>query len=260
MLKELYTSALSMLNQQTKLEVLANNLANANTTAYKRQSVFERYLIDSRANFFNVPGDVEQDDPPVGFYIDFSKGAFEQTHNPLDIAIENENGFFIVEDEQGKQYLTRAGRFELSTDGTIITKDGKKLIGDTGPLVIRDMFFLEKNNIVDTQKVEIKITEDGEVFANETSIGSIKIVKVENLNSLKALQNSLFAFDEDTNYEILNDDEVILRQGWVENSNVNIIKEMVAMIELQRLFEAGTKVIQTNDNTLDHSIRIGRYY
>jgi len=92
MIKELYTAAMGMIPQQTRLEVIANNMANANTTGFKRDSVFERNLIDAKANLWNTPGDAEDDDPPIGKYTDFSSGSMQQTYNPLDIAL-NGDGF-----------------------------------------------------------------------------------------------------------------------------------------------------------------------
>ena len=90
MLKELYTAAMGMLPQQTRLEVLSNNIANAGTAGFKRESVFERNLIDSKANLYNVAGDAEEDDAPVGSAIDFRPGSFRQTENPFDIAGEGD--------------------------------------------------------------------------------------------------------------------------------------------------------------------------
>ncbi len=110
MLKEFFTAALGMQNQQTRLEVIANNLANANTNGYKSENVFERNLIDARENFYNVSGNVEQNDPPIGSYYDLSAGSYTKTDNTLDIAIDGK-GYFVVEDSEGKQFLTRNGSF-----------------------------------------------------------------------------------------------------------------------------------------------------
>ncbi|MFP4528981.1 MAG: flagellar hook-basal body protein [Candidatus Kapaibacterium sp.] len=259
MLKELFTAALGMTPQQTRMEVTANNLANANTTGFKRGSVFERNLIDARANFYNVPGDVEDDDPPIGSYVDFSAGSFEQTSNPLDVAIDT-NGFFVVSDEDGNQYFTRNGHFELSQDGTIIAKDGKALMGRDGPINISKEFASDKMITRDTTKVDIKITESGEVFANDFHAGTIQIARVENLYQINKVSDQDFVATDGAEITMLDPEEVMLRQGWLEGSNVDVVKEMVTMIELQRMFEAGSKVIHTNNETLDRSISLGRYY
>ncbi len=258
MLRELYTAALGMMPQQTRLETVANNIANSSTTGYKRTDVFERQVIDSVEHFANTPTGVEQDDPPVGEYTDYSKGSFVMTGNKLDLAIENDNAFFVLEDEDGNQYLTRAGNFTLSEDGFLETTDGKKLVGESGTVNIATDEFFKSFTAGDNKNLDIRITEQGDVFINDTRIDGIDIVRVENPQSLMHTNGSAFIAQEDTIAEIADPAEVNIRQGWLENSNVDIIKEMVKMIELQRMFELGSKVISTNDSTLDDSFRVGR--
>ncbi len=258
-LKELYTAALGMQNQQTRLEVVANNIANASTGGFKRASVFERNMIDARANFFNVQGDVEQNDPPIGSYYDFADGAFQQTHNPLDLAIEGK-GFFVVQNEVGQDFLTRSGNFRISSDGEIVTPDGKKLMGESGAIQLNDEVLAEAQTTKDNSLTNLRIAENGEVFVNDYEVGKLVIADVKNLESLQRVSNQNFLATESTDIGFVNSDEIKIKQGWMENSNVNIIGEMIEMIELQRMFEAGSKVIQTNDSTLDKAIALGRYY
>jgi flagellar basal-body rod protein FlgG len=260
MLKELYTAAMGMLPQQTRLETIANNMANANTAGFKRASVFERNLIDARANFYNTPGDAEQNDPPVGSYIDYSQGAYTQTDNPLDLAIDSQNGFFMVEDADGNKQLTRAGNFKLSTEGYIVTPEGRKLLGSNQePIKVTDDYNLSKQSAEQSKALNIRVSNNGEVSVNEKHIGDIQVVDVANLESLQQLTTSDFVIRTDTDLVYRNSDNTNIRQGWIENSNVNIVDEMVKMIELQRMFELGSKVIHTNDGTLDQSMRIGKY-
>lgn len=260
MLKELYTASMGMMPQQTRLEVIANNMANANTPGFKRESIFERNLIEATEHFYNVPGDVEQDDPPYGSYIDFSKGAFEKTDNPLDIAIENSKGFFVMRDAEGNEFLSRSGHFMLSPDGTIEATDGKLLMGADGPLSVQFEYHNNPLNLNDSKAVELRISENGEVFANNQNIGMLRIVNVDNPQSLHRVSNANFVASELTVQSEIMQENVAVRQGWLENANVDIVSEMVTMIELQRMFEAGSKVIQTNDGTLDQSMRVGRFY
>ncbi len=89
MLKERYTAALGMVPQQTRLEVISNNIANANTVGFKRESAFERSLISAQANLNNVKGDVESDDTPTDTFTDFGQGSAERTGNQFDFAIVN---------------------------------------------------------------------------------------------------------------------------------------------------------------------------
>lgn len=260
MLKELYTAALGMQPQQTRLELIANNMANANTPGFKRASLFERNLIDARENLLNTPGDVESEDAPIGSYIDFSKGDFEKTDNDLDIAISNPEGFFVLEDEYGERTFSRSGHFTLSDEGTIITTDGKMLMGENGPLNIQLQTLYDPFNADNAKTVNVKITENGEVYANDLDVGALDIVKISNPESLTNISNANFVPTEDTYIEYLPQEEVQVKQGWLEGSNVDIISEMVSMIELQRTFELGSKVIRTNDSTIDDSLKLGRYY
>lgn len=265
MLKELYTAAMGMLPQQTRLEVIANNMANVNASGFKRAAVFERNLIDAKDNFFNVQGDAEQNDPPVGMYIDFAPGSFQKTDNPLDLAIDSNDGFFMVQDEDQNKTLTRSGNFKLSTDGYLQTAEGKKLLGiNLQPINIHSMI-----NDGDYQDLRIlsqspdganlRINPNGEVLVNEKSMGTIQIVDVKNPDSLQQISTNDFIIRSNTEIEYRNPDSASIKQGWLEGSNVDIVSEMVQMIELQRLFELGSKVIQTNDTTLDQSIKIARF-
>ena len=258
MLKELYTAAMGMMPQQTRLEVIANNMANASTIGFKRDSVFERNLIDAKSNLFNVPGSAEDDDMPIGTYIDYRTGAMQQTFNPLDMAIQN-GGFFVTQDEEGKQFLTRDGHFKLSEDGSITAMDGKLLIGENGPINVQSQVLVNKEANENLNTADIKITQNGEVFVNSQSVGRVTVAQVDGIESLQKISGADFVATDPSRVKYIPENDVEIKQGWLESSNVDIIKEMVSMIELQRGFEAGSKVITTNDTTLDNSIRLGRY-
>ena len=258
MLKELYTAALGMVPQQTRLEVLSNNIANANTVGFKRESAFERSLISAQANLNNVKGDVESEDTPTDTYTDFGQGAAERTGNHFDFAIDNKKGYFTLEDSEGKQYFSRAGHFTLGQDGKIETADGLALTGDNGPIYVNQQKFLP-GQMDDTKAILLRVEETGEVFANEQTVGRIQLTDIENPQTLVRETGAHFSATDNTVMNPVPIEEASIRQGYVENSNVNIIKEMVEMIELQRMFEMGQKVITTNDGTLDRSIEIGRF-
>ncbi|MGB9771529.1 MAG: flagellar hook-basal body protein [Candidatus Kapaibacteriota bacterium] len=259
MIKELYTAALGMIPQQMKLEIGANNLSNANTIGFKKERLFERAVIEAKLNILNNLGYTEALDIPNSTYTDFSAGNFENTNNPLDIAIENPNAFFEVEDNEGNRYLTRAGNFTLNRDGSICAKDGKFLVADVGRLNILREFAINNSSIENTIASNVRITERGEVYLNQALIGRIQLVEVENPESLEKVSGVYFKPTVNTRQRYLNYEETILRQGWVETSNVNPVEEMVSLIELQRMFELGAKVIQTQDQTIDQSLRVGRF-
>lgn len=258
MLKELYTAALGMIPQQTRLEVTANNIANANTIGYKRSGIFEQSLIEARENLLNVRGDAETEDLPISQYIDFRTGALQKTGNPLDLALDGSSTFFTVADTDGNEYLTRAGHFTLDPQGFVIMPDGKKLLTTSGPLRIE---IPQQGDIINNDHLtrQIQISPNGEVQLNGLFIGQLRIVEVTNPQTLQRSGHTCFVPTDITVLEEVPPDRVRLQQGFIETSNVNIVNEMVTMIQLQRMFELGQKVIQTNDSTLERSIDIGRF-
>jgi len=133
------------------------------------------------------------------------------------------------------------------------------LMGVNGPINVQQQVFGDNNTTNENRNVEIKVNDNGEVFANNEQVGSIIVAKVTNLNQMEKVSNEGFVTRNNAGIEYSSQENVSLKQGWLENSNVDIVKEMVQMIELQRMFEAGSKVIHTNDSTLDNSIKLGRY-
>lgn len=260
MIKELFVGAIGMIPQQTKLEIVANNIANANTIGYKKDSTFENEIVKAQNEFQTFIDTNKVGLKRIGRYTDFSKGGFEQTGNPLDIAIENPNAFFLLEDSEGNQYLTRAGKFNLNKDGSIVARDGKYLLGENGIINLYRELFISSSIIENNITPLIKITRNGEVFVNQALVGKIQLVEVENPETLERLDGAHFRISDESRIHFLAFDNVAIRQGWLEGSNVNIIDELIKMIELQRQFDLGAKVVQTNDNLLDQSVKISRVY
>lgn len=258
MIKELYTAAMGMMSQQTRLEVISNNIANASTVGFKRDSVFERNLIDSKANLYNIVGSAEQNDPPIGSYVDFANGSYDQTGNNFDLAIDGK-GFFLLNDEQGREFLTRAGNFKINDEGDVISANGKYLMADGGRVNVYSSLGGDAFNS-DTRRSEVKVDNSGEIFINNISQGNLDIVDTPDNVVLEKVSSSDFILTGDYQYTKLENDKVTIRQGWLENSNVNVIDEMVEMINLQRQFDAGSKVISTNESTLEQSIALGKFF
>jgi len=138
--------------------------------------------------------------------------------------------------------------------------DGKFLMGQNGYLSVSNEFMKIESGINNSNALNLRIAENGDVFINDMNIGTILIAGADNPQSLKKVSDTSFIAGEGTLINNLPQEEVVLRQGWLENSNVDVIKEMVSMIELQRAFDAGSKVIQANNETLEKSISLGRYY
>jgi flagellar basal-body rod protein FlgG len=258
MLKELYTAALGMLPQQMRLEITANNIANANTVGYKRSGIFEQSLIEARENLLNVRGDAETEDLPLRQYVDFRPGALQKTGNPLDLALDSNGTFFVVADPDGTEYLTRGGHFTLDDRGFIITGDGKLLLSASGPIQLL-LPALDENAHSDNRERNIQISPQGEIQLNGQFIAQLRVVQIANPQTLSRSSATCFLPTDATDIRELAPHDIRVQQGYLESSNVNVISEMVTMIQLQRMFELGQKVIQTNDSTLDRSIEIGRF-
>ena len=260
MIKDIHTAAFTMLNAQTRLEVAANNIANASTPAFKREVVFERNLIDSKASLHNNPGKIERQDAPIGSYLDWTAGEYNYTNNPFDVAIEGA-GFFVCKNADGAKSLTRCGAFGLNSEGYIVTRDGKFVAGvDEDAILIPDYAVInDGDNANDKTAVEVVITKTGEVLANDVQVGKLLLIDCEDYSQLQRISKQEFVPNYDVGLHMINDDALNIKQGWLESSNVSVIEEMITMIELQRVYEVGSKIIQTSDTTLERSIGTARF-
>jgi flagellar basal-body rod protein FlgG len=260
MIRALWTAASGMVAQQMNLDVTSNNLANVNTTGFKKnRAEFEDLMYQN----LKIAGTLNQngDQLPVGLQIGlgvrpvavhklFSQGDFQNTGNQLDIAIEGE-GFFRV-DKGGEIAYTRSGAFKLNSDGTIVTDNGYPL---------QPAFTVPQ----DTQN--IVITEDGHltcVDKNGTTLAEtdIPVYTFVNPAGLKAIGRNLF-YQTDASGEAIENvpgqgNAGTLAQGFLEMSNVEIVEEMVNMIVGQRAYEANSKAITTADSLLQIANQVKR--
>ncbi len=161
---------------------------------------------------------------------DFSNGNLLKTGNPLDLAINGE-GFFVLEDNR----YTRNGNFKISNDGYLVTQDGMKVLGSGGPVLV--------------QGKKIDISALGEVFVDDISVGEIKIVDFSDKGNLRKLNGGLFAAAEPGEEK-----KSHISQGYLETSNVEVVKEMVQMLTFLREFEAYQKMIQAFDEASGKTI------
>lgn len=248
MIKGIYTSALGLIPLQKKLEVIANNLANVNTTAFKRDDAFTNELISASTLFRDGTINPTDKDVSQQTTTDFSQGTLQQTGNNLDVALDGQ-GFFSIQTRNGIE-LTRDGSFTLSTDGTLVTRNGDTVMGTGGAIRL--------DNIQDLQKSQLVIERDGVVKAGDKIYGQIQIVAPENLNQLSKAGGNLYTLKSAGVVKQVDPSAVSVRQGFLEGSNVNPIDEMIAMIQLQSNFEAGQKAIQSQDNSLGQADQVGQ--
>ena len=256
MVRGLYTAYTGMVNQQKRLDIITNNLANASTTAYKREGAtaraFDEYM-GVRVNDKTVGNLVT----PIGNmslgvkigenYTDYSQGSFRNTENTYDIAIEG-NGFFSISftNKNGEQSIkyTRDGNFTLDADGALRTTDGDFVQGESGDIYIP------------TDAAQVTIVSTGDIYADGEYIDTIKITDFEDYNYLKKYGENMYdtvdgAVEKETN--------AVLHQGYLEASNINAVSEMVEMITITRAYESNQKALQSADSMLEKAVNeVGR--
>lgn len=242
MIRGIYTNAAAMNSQILKQEVTANNLANANTTGFKKEGVFRKYLVEHDTILRQNAADFKNLEDVDAVIIDFKQGELYPTSNPLDNAIEGD-GFFVVQTPRGVRY-TRNGNFQRDQDGFLITGNGYPVLG------IEGLIQLEGQNVF--------IGDDGTVAVDEELIDLLQIVDFPRPYRLNKIGDGLFEAEEETAFQ-LNIDQFKLRQGHLEQANVEIIEEMVNLIQTARDFETNQKSITMQDTTLDRAVNdVGR--
>ena len=251
MIRGLYTSAVGMTTQMRKMDVITNNIANADTTGFRRDGVITQTFEDQLfrrldANPINSSvGSMAMGVSVNELWTDFSMGNLRETGGTLDIALGG-TGFFVVNsvDTAGNvsERLTRSGTFTLSPGNTLMTLGGDIVMGENGPIQIPNG--------------EIYIDARGDIFSNEVFVDRLAVVDFENRESLRKFGNNLFFSTEDSIPTPFNGSVL---QGVLESSNVSSINEMVDMIALSRLFETNQRMINIHDTTLQRAVNdIGR--
>ena len=266
MVKGLYTAHTGMVNEMKRLDVLANNLANADTTAYKKEGTTSRtfademsYRLKDTSYLRGMPkklGEITYGVHLGQVYTDYDSGSFKVTDNTTDFAIDGK-GFFAIAftDKQGNTSVkyTRDGSFTVNTEGYLVTKDGDYVLNATGAMNGDPS---ERNFIRVNPNAEISVNQLGYIMQNDQVVGTLGMVDVDNYDYLEKYGENMYNLLDGGN-RIATDAKV--EQGVLETSNVNVVKEMVNMITIQRAYEAGQKVITSIDSTLDRAVNnVGR--
>jgi flagellar basal-body rod protein FlgG len=244
-----------MMAQQTNVEVIANNIANLNTTAFKRQRAeFQDLLYQSERRVGATSSDTGTI-VPVGVQICIgvktaavyritTQGNLTQTSNPLDLAIQG-RGFFQVLQPDGTTAYTRAGSFQLSPTGEIVTADG---------------FTVQPGITLPQNTLGLTINPSGQVLAQVAgqttpqTVGQLQLANFPNEGGLEALGSSLFQETPASGSPVTGAPGSTgfgtLNQGMLETSNVDVVSEITNLITAQRAYEMNSKVIQTSDQML----------
>ena len=255
MQRSLWTAATGMQAQQLNVDIISNNLANVNTTGFKKSRADFHDLIYST---LQAPGMASSAETmvPTGMQVGhgvrtaaiqrmFLQGDYLQTGNELDVAVDGK-GFFQVLLPNGETAYTRSGAFKVDADGRIVNSDGYVLLPEM---------------TVPEDTVSINIGTDGTVSviqagnaAAPTELGIIEMAYFPNPAGLEALGRTLFRETEASGDPVVGiagqDGLGTLTQGFLEMSNVNVVDEMVALIIAQRAYEANSKAVTTSDTML----------
>ncbi|MDR1049387.1 MAG: flagellar basal-body rod protein FlgG [Synergistaceae bacterium] len=255
MLRSLWSSASGMIAQQTNLDVVANNLANVNTSGYKKKRADFQDLLYQIDRQPGTPVDPNSTIPTgvqvglgtrvIGTPSFMTEGNLQITDNPLDWTIAGEQGYFQVTLQDGTIGYTRAGAWQTDGDGQIVSHDG---------------LLLEPAMIIPEDAVSIMLSPDGTLsvtLAGQTAtqeIGQLELARFVNPAGLLSVGSNLFRETDASGPPILAEPGVDgmaqVRQGILEMSNVQVVDEMVGMIIAQRAYEANSKGVQTADDLL----------
>jgi flagellar basal-body rod protein FlgG len=245
----------AMMNLEEKQAVVANNLANAGTAGYRKEVMetgsFSKVLDHQmkQVGAFDVPGKSSTNELVPGgggmgisgsftssTSTSFSQGALKLTGNKFDMSLDdNGKGFFSVQSKDGIRF-TRNGAFRLSTDGYLVTADGSKVLGQKGPIKL------------DGKDFEIK--DNGTITIDGKNVDRFLITEFTTTNTLRKDGESNFIAQD--GFKVTNDFSI--KQGYLEMANVNAVKEMMDLMQVQKMFEANQKVISAQDQALRKSV------
>ncbi len=251
----MYTAFFGAMTQEARMNIISNNLANVNTTGYKRESLAFEDVFVRFASDYADPNDSLEDRilwpesklrsqtrvSPT--HLVHEQGSLKNTGNDLDLAISGE-GFFEVETPEGELAYTRNGAFYRDPEtGAMITGQRFQLLGEDGPIILPE------------DAVNVVVTEDGLVTADGDAIGAINLTTFNDLNGLEKMGRQLFRIKEGTDIQPEPADNARVHQGFLEDSNVEVVYEMVNMISTMRAFEAMQKVVTTTHEKDQQLIR-----
>ncbi len=265
MVRSLWTAATGMVGQQFQIDTISNNLANVNTTGYKKNRVDFEDLLYQHQVLAGTPATAVSEIPtgvnvgvgvrPAASQKIFEMGSLQSTGHKLDLAIGNSVGFFKIQMPDGTMAYSRDGSFKIDSKRQVLTSNGYLL---EPPLILPEDGILETLAISEQGEVTINIGGD----TRPTVIGQIELYRFVNNAGLKAIGKNLFQETPASGPEIPGTPGLEgfggLLQGFLEMSNVNLATEMVQMIVAQRAYESNSKAIQTSDSMLATAIQLKR--
>ncbi|WP_270970275.1 flagellar hook-basal body protein [Campylobacter upsaliensis] len=254
-----YQATGGMVTQFNKLEVITNNLANINTSGYKRDDVviadFKRIFKETKdelpienhtkdaARFVNSTIDrvpqISQD------YTDFSTGSLKATNNPLDFAMTREDTFYLVQTKNGELRLTKDGNFQLDDEGYLVNKQGYKVLSSN--------YFNNPEGagiIIGNGAMHINADKNGNISVDGENNARLFIAQVDDIRALEKDGDNTYKIDDLTRIRDLEISNSV-KQGFSQGSNVNPVSEMVGLIEANRMVEMYQKVMTAHMDDLN---------
>ncbi len=255
--KGIFTALSGAMAQSQRLDTIANNIANANTTAFKKdQQTFSEYLTANEKpseviqvpripasieSFYDVQGGDRGYVDSAGTFTDFKQGQMRPTGSTLDMALEG-RGLFEVLTPQGVR-MTRNGQFKVDSSGSLVTKEGFLVLKDGTQDPAQRRIAVEGRNLT--------VSKSGDIYDNGNLAGRLSLVEVANPDSLQKVGNSLYQVKPNFQETPFPSADTQVSQGFLELSNVNIVDEMTDMISAARTFESAQKAMKAFDQMDD---------
>jgi flagellar basal-body rod protein FlgG len=237
-----------MITNMQRMDVITNNMANADTTSFKRDHVvshqFSELMMNRLYDPWSLPGVRLFKPTAIGnvapgvfiddVFTDWTQGSLRQTHSPFDIALQGQ-GFFVV-NHNGEELFTRDGSF-TTFNGMLLNQVGGRVQGLNGDIILPDG--------------QAVVSETGRIYVNGEYIDTLMLTTFTDLHSLRKMEDNFFRTTDDS---VRMGFEGRVRQGFLENSNSNIVNEMVQMIALSRAFETNSRILSIQEQTLGRAV------
>ena len=229
-----YAIVSGAIGQERRLDIVAKNLANAQSVGYKREKIlFKTLLAKSTASFQPKSQADKVFTRPTGTFLDWNGGAQRLTGHATDFALEGE-GFFVVKTPRGPEY-TRSGNFKVTPALQLATLDGMPVLGQSGPIQI--------------PPGKLVVNREGEVTVDGATIDTLKVVKLKDIGSSTRVGERYI-----NKGPVEPAPSTSIQQGSLEESNVNAIEEFVGLVDISRQYEAAQKVIQSMDDATKQAV------
>jgi len=228
-----YVALSSQMVLQHQMDVVANNIANINTPAYKAEELmFVEYVTETETGEVSYVQD-------LATVRDLAHGPLAPTHNPLDLALPDE-GYFVVETADGERY-TRAGNFTLNEAGELVTAGGNRVLDDGGAPIA-----------IPPEAISITVGRDGTISTEQGQLGRVQVVRFDNEQALLRRENNLYGPNQEVPLPV-DDPQVV--QGMVEGSNVMGVVEMTRLIGTLRSYQAAQTLVQEESQAQEDAIQ-----